>query len=49
MQQFRDQILQLLSELWGHVWQNQYIKTALSIFGILLNAELKVRGKLSYL
>lgn len=49
VQQFRDQTLQLLSELWGHVWHNKYVKAALSVCGIWPNAELKVHGKQSYL
>lgn len=40
MQQFRNQALQLCSELWGHVWQHTHITTALSTFGILLNTKL---------
>lgn len=49
VQQFWDQTLQLLSELWGHIWQDKYIKAALSICGILPNAELKVQGTWPYL
>lgn len=49
VKQFWDQTLQLLYELWGHVWHNKYITAAFSVCGILPNAELKVQREQSYL